>query len=63
LLEGDLSCSYAAVVEEHETVLNSSDPVRNFREVVSASVFLAREAERAVVGGDDVQVSPSQARP
>ena len=45
----------AAGVDEAEAMLDAGAAVGNFCEVVDAELFLVFEAERAMIGGDDLQ--------
>ena len=45
----------AAGVDEAEAMLDAGAAVGNFCEVVDAELLLVFEAERAVIGGDDLQ--------
>src|SRR5262245_49549248 len=51
------------MVEKLETIFDSGTAIGNFGEVVFAENFLVFEAERAVVGGDDLQVVVFEAVP
>ena len=65
----DLARAHPAVPEQHQARLDARGAVRDLREVVLAEELLAGlvHAERAVVGGDDLEVvllrAPSRARP
>jgi len=54
---------HASGVDEAEAMLNAGAAVGNFGEVVAAQLFLFFEAERAVVGGDDLQMIVGEAVP
>src|SRR5437763_13585595 len=44
-------------------MLDARSAIRDFREVVSAELFLLFEAERTMIGGDDLQVIELQSAP
>ncbi len=62
-VQRDALCRDAAVVDERHAVLDAGRAVRNLGEVVAAELLLLLHAERAVVGGDDLQVVRLQALP
>ena len=61
----DLARAHAAVPDEHQAGLDAGRAVGDLREVVLADLLLGRlvHAERAMVGGDDLQVVLRQALP
>ena len=53
----------AAVVEQVDPVLDAGQAVRHLPEVALAEVLLALEVERAVVGGDELEIVLDEALP
>ena len=62
-IEGEVALAHAVMMEELQAVFDARAAVGNLGEVVFAERLLIFEAERAVVGGDDLQIVFAQAVP
>ncbi len=59
-IRGKMLAVDAAGVDQAQAMLDARAAVGNFGEVVLAQFFLLLEAERAMVGGDDLQTCPAR---
>src|SRR5689334_808788 len=62
-VHADAAARDTAVVDEAHAVLDARSAVRDLREIVDAELFLILEAERTVIGRDDLEIIHLQAAP
>src|SRR5262245_53944911 len=62
-VQRDAPFAHAAVVDQAHACLDAGRAVRDLREIVAAELFLLLHAERAVIGGDALQIVEGQAAP
>jgi hypothetical protein len=63
LFQRDAPCADSPVKQQEKSVFDAADPIGDLQEVVDPGVLMADHAERAVVGGDDVDVAAADAVP